>query len=1072
MIEFVFGREALAKTEYVKQQMGKALAAGKKCILIIPEQQALFWDTTVAEAFDPTDAFNIECVSFKRLADSVFRTYGGAAKNYLNDIQRSLLMWNAIVSVVSRLKAYKKPDREDRYVPLMLRGVSELKLYGVSAEQIMEISKKTEETNPSLSHRLHDLSLVFAAYDAMLHQSYDDPEEIPDALIKVLEEHDFFKDTCVFIDSFYTLTPKEIKIVREIFKSASDVLITFAMSEGDAKDPNMEYVTSYMKKIARTADSLGIGYKKTYLPDGRRDVFSYLSDHLWDYAAESFSNECEGINIVKCPDRYDEAILAGAKIRELISNGARFRDIAVVSADFEQYRGICDIELERQGIPVYVSGKTSVASQPALRLILCATDVCARGWKSEDIVAMAKTGLCSLTPDETDAFEIYTAKWRIRTKAGYCGDPWAMNADGYSTKESQRAHTLMTLANSAKEKLIPSLEAFSEAFPGTVKDVCSAAYKLLCDFDVYGHLKKEVALLEAAGKLAEAQKKSQVWGAILSVLDTLALCIPDSAVDARRFSALLKHTADTCHIGSIPDGIDRVVLGSVGSVRLEGIKHLIVLGAKSGEFPRVPKETGFFGDRDREILLSLGIELSPDTVKKCREEMFRFEQTVCSPSDTLTVMIPSSEGECHPSMGVMRMMKLLPGARVWDFTLPEGEKVIRTRGSLSSNFNSAPLTADTDRTTGAAVVRLFDRDINLTQTKIECFNSCAFKYYCNHVLKLDEGTTASLNPSEVGTFVHSILEDFMKEAIKETAFPLSDDLIVNKTERLIRQYRESVMPNKEKNYADYLFDRITKSITLFARALNEEFAQSRFVPHSFELKVGFSKDLPALPIRLDNGHDLTLRGIIDRVDILRENGCVYIRVVDYKTGPKTFSLSKALRGENIQLLLYLFSLCNMPRSCTFAKNLLKKGERLVPAGAVYFSATPGELVSKELLSGSCAERTAVESISRTGIVLKNEELIRAMDKDISGKYAPAHLDSKSRLKGTFAETEEDFNNIKDTINGVLKDVGNKLTSGYAAACPTGYGQNSACAFCAMKPLCRHSKHRPDDETEKGGEDNE
>ncbi|MBQ4067356.1 MAG: PD-(D/E)XK nuclease family protein [Clostridia bacterium] len=1071
MIEFVFGREASAKTEYVKKKMGEALAQNKKCLLIIPEQQALFWDTVTAECFAPTDAFNIEAVSFKRLADSIFRRFGGSAKNYLNEAQRSLLMWNAIASVSPRLKAYKSPDREDRYVPLMLRGVNELKLYSITAEDIMDIAEKTEDSGSSLSLRLHDLSLIYAAYDALLRQSYDDPEEIPDALAKVLSEHDCFENTSVFIDSFYTLTPKEIKVVREIFRSADSTLLTFAMGEEDAGDPNMEYVTSYMKEMTRCASRLGLDVERTYLPDGRREVFSYLSANMWNYAAAPFEGDCSGISAVKCPDRYDEAVLAGAKIRELVAGGARFCDIACVSADFELYRGICDIELERQGIPVYVSGKTSVTSQPALRLLLSAANVCAGGWKREDMVALSKTGLCSLTADETDAFEIYTEKWRIRGKKKYCGDPWAMNADGYSLTQSPRAHTMMTLANVAKEKLAPPIEAFYEVFPGTVKDACTAAYKLLCDFSVYSQLKSEVALLEAAGKLAEAQKKSQVWGALISVLDTLALCVPDAVVDARRFAALLRHTADTCHIGSIPDGIDRVVLGSVGSVRLDSIKHLIILGAKSGEFPRVPKETGFFGDRDRQILLSHGIEISPDTEKRRREEMFRFTETVCAPSETLTLMIPSSDGECHPSMGALRLTALVPHMETWDFTVPEGERVIRLRGSSDEALSEAPLSADNDRTTGAALARLFDKDINLTQTKIECFTACAFKYYCRHILHLDEGGKASLKPSEVGTFVHSVLEHFMKDAVSST-FPLEESAVISKTERLIREYKEKVKPSGEQDYADYLFDRLTKSINLFARALNEEFAQSRFTPYSFELEVGFSKDLPALPIRLENGHDLTVRGVVDRVDILRENGKVYIRVVDYKTGPKTFSLTKALRGENIQLLLYLFALCNMPSGCTFAKKLLKNGERLVPAGAVYFSARPGDITSGELLEGESADTTALHGISRTGIVLGEAGVISAMDKDMAGRFAPAYFDKKNRLKGCYAENEKAFDDIKKTIDGFLKEVGDKLSSGFAASCPTGYGPNSACTYCSMKPICRHSGHTAENESEKGDNDGE
>ena len=1073
MIEFVFGRAAAKKTEYVIEKMKEALSKNKKCILIIPEQQALFWDRTVSKGFEPTDALNIESVSFKRLANSVFRTFGGVAKQYINDARKTLLMWSAINSVSPMLKAYRAPDREDRYVPLMLKGTHEARLYGVSSEDMLAASERMSSSCGSLPARLHDLALISGAYDTLLHASYDNPEEIPDALCEVLSENDYFSGCAVFVTSFYTLTPKEMKVMRHIFAQSDDVLMTFAISLEDREKMHTEYVSSYMKRMARTAASLGLDIKKTEISDNRKKVFSYLSSSLWDYGAAPLTGHGDCITVVKCADRYDEAALAAARIKELVANGASFGDIACVCADIEALRGITDVELERRGIPVYVSAKPPVTSQPAMRLLLSAVSLPAGGWKSDDVVACARTGLCSLTPDEADALEMYAHIWRIRGKKKYCSGPWEMNADGYTDTESKWGRTLLALANSAREKLIPPLEAFSESFPSTVAEASRAAYKLLCDFSVYEHLKDEVRMLESAGKLAKAQEKAQVWDAICEVLDTLATSVPDAPVDERRFLALLKKVADTCFIGTIPDGVDRVALGGIESVKMDSVKHLIILGAKSGELPRVARDTGFFSDVDRQILLSEGIELSPDTVAKQKEEMFRFSEAVSSPEETLTLFVPSDGKDNHPSLGTLRVMKLIPDARVFDFTCPEGERVIRTEGRPDSTFMTAELSADNDRTTGAALARLFDRDITLTQTRIECFNSCAFKYYCQYILRLDEGGTAEMRPSEVGTFVHAVLEHFMRDASSESAFPLPDEAVFSRTEMLIRREKEKLLPKNPDGYVTYMLDRLSKSVQLFTKALNEEFAQSEFTPHSFELKVGFSDDLPALPIQLKNEHFLTVRGIVDRMDILRKDDKVYIRVVDYKTGRKKFSLEKVMKGENIQLLLYLFALCNMKKDCSFAKELCPNGEAPVPAGAVYFSACPGEAESDKILEGDSAEEKALHDISRTGIVLGDTEIISAMDRELSGRFAPAYQNKKGELRGSFAESIEDFEKIRNALNEFLCDTGNRLTGGEASSNPSGFGRNSACEYCEMKPVCRHGRSTaPAQSNEKGGKDNE
>ena len=59
MIEFVFSKQAASRTEYVIEKLGKALSEGFECVVIIPEQQALYWDTLVARRFLPTDALKV-----------------------------------------------------------------------------------------------------------------------------------------------------------------------------------------------------------------------------------------------------------------------------------------------------------------------------------------------------------------------------------------------------------------------------------------------------------------------------------------------------------------------------------------------------------------------------------------------------------------------------------------------------------------------------------------------------------------------------------------------------------------------------------------------------------------------------------------------------------------------------------------------------------------------------------------------------------------------------------------------------------------------------------------------------
>lgn len=1063
MTEFVFGRDAEKKNGYIIEKMKKALQENKKIILITPEQQALFWDGVCARELPKNKLFSVDTLSFTRLADNIFRTYGGAAKNYISEAGKTLIMWSALVSVNDKLKAFRARDREDRYAPLFLRAVNEMKMYSLTPSDLLLAEKKL--SGKTLKDKLSDLATVYSAYEAILQNCYDDPSETLDEVAKILDKNNYFEGYSVFIDSFFTLTPKQMKIASYILRGADDVTVTFATRAKKGEDDSREFVWSFVSEMEKAAARAGIKPTHTELFGEGKEEFSYLFDNLWDYTKEAFPRTTDRIELIKCNDRYDEASLASAKIKKLIKDGAAFSDIAVCAADFDALSGITDTELLREGIPVYVSGRTPVTSQAALRLILCATATVAGGFKRDDIISLIKTRLTDSLPDECDAFEKYTETWNLRGKRAYTPDEWGMNPAGYTDKWSDWGHETLRLANKVKNEIIPPIEAFSEAFPGKVYDVCRAAYKLLSDFGVYKKLKDETEKLSLKGDYSAAQEKSQVFSAVTEVLETLADTVPDTVVDAGTFSSLLRRCADNCSIGTIPDGLDRVSLGSVSSMRLDGFRHIIVLGARQGEFPALPKDDSFFTENDREVLEKEGIVLSPGREMQISEGLFRFAYTVSAPSESLTLMIPTEGGASAPSVGAEAVCRLFPSARLYDFCTPEAEGLCD--GDGEDTFGS--ISADADAIERETAENLFGKKINMTQSRIETFNGCAFKFYCNYILKLDEGKKAELDNANVGTLVHYVAENFLREA-KDEEFPIPEDVLISRAERLINEFRAKNSLEKTSAASKWTLDRLGGNIRIFLESLNREFAQSEFRPYGFELAVGYGDELPTIPLKLSNGADLRLSGIVDRLDVMKKSGEVYLRVADYKTGNHKIDLRKIREGKEVQLMLYLFSLCATPEGCEFRREIAPGGEKLLPAGAIYVNVVPDSARADSYPKDADFSDIAIESVSREGVVLHDESIVTAMDKEGRGLYAPAKLKADGTFSKTGSKTAsfEDFESIKDDMISSLIDIGNSIVSGEAGAQPD--KDIDPCNYCNMRPLCRHTGTCVDDFGEEG--DNE
>lgn len=1066
MTEFVFGRGAGEKTEYILGKMEQSLKVGKRVIIIVPEHQAMVWDTLTAERLSPIHAFNTETVSFTRLADNVFRAFGGTARKYITDSQKLLLMWNTLVACADKTEAFHALDREDRYTSLFLQTVNELKLYSLSPGDVVKAAEEFTPDTP-LGKKLSDLALIYAAYDEMLHASFSDPLEIPDMLCETLRHHEYFSDCAVFIDSFYTLTPKEIEIFREIVQSCDDVTVTFPVSREDKDGLDSSFVFDYAKKLSSICSRCAREVKVTELPCKKAEEFLYLSENLWNYSATPYEKDTDRITLIRCNDRYDEATLAAAQIKRLVANGASYSQIAVVASSIEPLRGITDTELEKMGIPVYVSGKTPLSAQSVFKFICAALEVIGGGWKRESLCSFLKTGLCGLSPDVCDSFDKYTSIWNINGKRLYTGDPWTMNPDGYTESLSARGEELLTLANAAKERIVPGLCAFEEAFGEDITQVCRAVYKLLCDFDIYSRLRHRYLNPKAEDTLADTQKTAQVWDSLMGLLDTLATTVPDGKTDPIRFEALLKKAAEGVCIGTIPDGIDRVVLGDAATMRLDGISHLIVLGAVSGEFPALPNSNSYFSDRDRELLENAGLKLSPPSDARLREELFRFKYTLSSPESSLTVMIPENDGEASPSSGATALMRIFPKAQILDYTGQRGGQKVEKFGGMGLENSNISLCADSDRLSPTTAEEAFGSVLSMTQSKLEAFNDCPFKYFAQYVLRLDNDEKAEFAPSDVGNFVHGVIENFMREAADENVFPIPEETIISRSDRLVRDYVARVCPDTVSSRRDWLFRRIHRNIELWGRSLSEEFAQSRFRPYKFELPVGFDDTyLPIKKIPLSNGTYMSLRGKIDRVDILREGSNAYLRVADYKTNSKSFSKKDVTEGRNVQLMLYLFSLCDSPDNCRFHREAAQNGEKLIPAGAVYFAAVPGGAKASSPVFGNEGEKVALKSITRKGIVLRDLSVIQAMDRDISGVYAPATLNKDgSYSKHSSTETLEGFGEIEKAMNRSLAAVGDRIMGGEAGSCPQMRGGQSPCTLCSMKPLCRHESRKEENEDE-------
>jgi len=1109
MIEFVCGRAGSGKSEYTAEKIRAALTAAgdpltggrsKKIYLIVPEQQAVVWESRAARTFPPQAALSLEIVNFSRLSNLVARAYGGLADNYITKGGKAALMWSTLSSLSDSLTVYGGNTRPERASPILLSAISEMKRCGVTPADLVDAAERLAEEEESipLARRLQDLSLIAASYQHMLRERYEDDEDDLAHLAMRLKEEPFFAGADVFVDSFFSLTPVENEIMYHIFRQAENVCVTFACPAKDTGEAQFASPRSFLAAMRRAADRAHREITVTELAENRRAAapeLAYLEENLWKFDAPAYEGDVSAIRVIKAADRYAEADAAVCRVEELIRGGARYADIALIARDAGHLRGILDTALERAGIPCFFSENADVPGRPAARLLFGALAVVGGGFRREDVLLCAKTGLCGLSDDECDALEMYTDTWHIRGARAF-GTPWNMNPDGYTAQLTPRGEKLLASANDARDKLIPPLEQFASVFAdrstAPLPEICRACYELLCTCGVWDALRDSSAALHAAGRLREASEQSQLWDVLMDALDTLAEVLPTGRADAASASALLRQVLGAVRIGSIPGGTDEVVIGSADQVRLGEVKHIILLGAADGEFPGSPSEGGFFSDTDKIRLEGEGIILSSGTAERMKEELFWFYRAAALPHDTLTVLIPAAEGgtPLSPSLAAERILALFPTLKAEDSAAWTAEKTVwhpanaraqarllrhtdagealRRIGALPDADTAAiPLSGKNEKVTADTAAQLFPRDIPLTQSRMDSFVLCRFGYYCKYIMKLEEKKEASLSAVNAGTFLHRVLELYFTRTAGEE-FPLPPERMSTLTDEIVGDVvREICPPSAKSGRADYLFTRLKRCVMPVLRALDAEFAQSKFRPAAFELSMGAGDgSIPSMPVPTGNGHIVRLRGVVDRLDTWRDGDTTYVRVVDYKTGSKKFAREDIAVGVNVQLLLYLFSILNCPPG-EFRRSLTGKRDGSIrAAGALYFSMRPGASTSDVLISRDEADRQVQDDILRSGVLLADEDVLRAMDADLSGKFIPVRA-KKEGFSGTAAVSEAELKELERMTRESIARVGTEMCTGGAEAQPKKLHGQDPCEWCAMKEVCRTGGRKEESEDKEG-----
>ena len=963
MIRFLFGRPGSGKTRYTVDSIRRLTAEGRGPVyLIVPEQQAYTTERELLSTLPPEAARCFSVLSFTRLCDTLFELYGGRAHQTVTRAMRSLLMWENLRELGGLLETYRGGGATDPSLcRKMLGAVEELTWGGISPTALENAARRLPKDSP-LGAKLRDIALVSASYTGLMTEVYG--EDPADRLLRAadkLEEHGFFGGAYVFVDSFTSFTAQEYAILRLILSQAAEVTVTFCCGGREESEPQTLGIRETVRRLTRLCDDLSLPREDVALEGSHRTAspeLALLERGLWRFdlprhEIPAIPEESRGqVRLTVCPTLYDEAEAVALHILEAREQGIPYGEIAVVTRDLPSWEGVLDAALEQYGIPFFLSKRVDLSHKPAARLLLTALRCIAWGYRSEDVLTLCKTGLLPLTLREIDGFAEYVDTWSI-TGSRMTEEGWSMNPDGYRIGTSPRGHEILRAANKVRETVMTPLLSLESKLKGAADSTeqCRALYEYLCELKLRDTLAAQAETHLTLGQTREAGEALRLWSFLTETLATVATVMEDAEpLSADELCTALSLVFADTDIGSVPARHECVTLGDAATLRVENIRVLLVPGLCEGEFPRSVSDEGLLTEQDKETLADLGIELDDRADRLTSDELMYIWRSFSKPSEALYLSYSHStvSGQAKgPSAAVSRVRYLLPYLQAEAFSCD----------MLTAEGEARYATPTLDTVSRPVIRKLLGEEIWLSQSRLQTYSRCPYSYYGSHILSLREPAVARFDNLNAGNFLHHVMEQYLKEALDEEnrLRPLDREETEAIADAIINAYMEELCGDiRRRGRLLRFFDRLRRVALMLIDSIQQELSNSDFTvaalewdthgyrpedPRPLSLSLdpdadgeGGLSDGGLLPVSeetarvsgTDGGEEgavrLLLGGRIDRVDLYRspDGETVYVRVVDYKSSRHDFTVRSVTEDMNIQLLLYLFTLCSPQNRALFA----------------------------------------------------------------------------------------------------------------------------------------------------------
>ncbi len=659
MINIYYGRENINKEAFAFHEIKEHLKAGtKEVLVIVPDQYKLVTEQEALKYMETPGLMDVEITSIRRLGNKIVNDFGIGNRRYIDKYGRHILL-SDIMDELSRkdeLKAYSRQIGRSAFIELVNNQISEFKRFGITPEMLSEFIKDEEFGSRLLKTKLSDIILIYEAYEKRIEGCYVDTEDRTNIFLENIKNSDEVSGKEIWVWGFDWFAPKDLDVLRELMQVASEMNVIFTCAQGCGDAQLFEITGSMMAKLCELAEAAGLTYRKTQIDDEwrceRNAAIDGLERGIFAVPVPKASEEekaaaRESVTMVASASVQAEAESAAAYIMSLVRDkGLRFREIALICNDQEERSEIIRQTFEEYGISLFVDTRRSILRHPVVGFVMSLIDIVMRGYRTEDVLAMLKTGYGPFRGAAVEKLENYAISYKITGKKWK--EPFTKVNNDYDEKY------LLKEMEELRQRLCSFVESFNEMFSED-KDVVSrteALYTFLREKEyanIKGKLTAIIMSLEEEDKHEEAAELEQIWQKLLEVMGQLQLVMWNKKVGRERYKNLLAAGLASVEIGILPPSADRITMDTMQRSRLgSDIRALVIVGANEGLIPKSASSSGLLSDLEKRTIANgdkgdrKEIRIGKLSDVRVQEERLAMYRVLSQPSERLYISYSSA----------------------------------------------------------------------------------------------------------------------------------------------------------------------------------------------------------------------------------------------------------------------------------------------------------------------------------------------------------------------------------------------------------------------------------------------